>query len=300
MPQPTPNPSRVLLASDLSARCDRALDRAAQLAAGWQARLDVLTVVQAPATPDQTLAWASSGGSGSHGSDGVALAQARRQLADDTRSLPVQAELHVVEGEPATRIAEQAQRLAAALVVSGMAHDEPFGRFFIGSTVQRLARTLPVPLLVVRQRVHGPYRRLCVGTDFSAASAQALRVALAFFPTLPVTLYHASGAGTAAGIDERDEAAPDSAALAEAQRFLAAMALPADQQARVQAVAERGVLEAQLTRHVRAEGVDLVVLAHRGRSALAELLLGSSAARLLDWLPCDTMIVRATEAEPAA
>lgn len=297
MPPPSHSPQRVLLASDLSARCDRALDRAAQLAAGWQARLDVLNVVQAPATPDQTLAWASSGGFGGGlrggSSDGVALTQARQQLADDTRGLPVQAELHVQEGEPATRIAEQAGRLDAALVVSGMAHDEPFGRFFVGSTVQRLARTLPMPLLVVRQRVHGPYRRLCVGTDFSAASAHALQVALAFFPGLPVTLYHASGAGTAATPDERSEPAIDHEALAEARQFLAALALPAEQQAHVQVVAERGVLEPQLTRHVRAEGVDLVVLAHRGRSVLAELLLGSTAARLLDWLPCDTMIVHA-------
>ena len=43
-----PAPRRVLLASDLSARCDRALDRAALIAAHWQGPLTVLNVADAP------------------------------------------------------------------------------------------------------------------------------------------------------------------------------------------------------------------------------------------------------------
>lgn len=41
-------PMRILLATDLSARCDRALDRAAQLAAEWGAELIALKVVESP------------------------------------------------------------------------------------------------------------------------------------------------------------------------------------------------------------------------------------------------------------
>ena len=37
--QGTSVPKRLLLATDLSARCDRALDRAAQLAEAWQAEI---------------------------------------------------------------------------------------------------------------------------------------------------------------------------------------------------------------------------------------------------------------------
>ena len=39
-------PETILLATDLSSRCDRALDRAADLAKRWRARLVVLTVLE--------------------------------------------------------------------------------------------------------------------------------------------------------------------------------------------------------------------------------------------------------------
>jgi hypothetical protein len=39
-------PRRVLLATDLGARCDRALDRAAALASGWQAELVVVHALE--------------------------------------------------------------------------------------------------------------------------------------------------------------------------------------------------------------------------------------------------------------
>ncbi|HJV81400.1 hypothetical protein [Noviherbaspirillum sp.] len=43
----------------LSARCDRALDRSAQLANEWHAEQVVLHVLEPAASPDQALAWAS-------------------------------------------------------------------------------------------------------------------------------------------------------------------------------------------------------------------------------------------------
>ena len=44
---PSPHtPRAVLLSTDLSCRCDRALDRAVLSAKGWQARLVALTVVE--------------------------------------------------------------------------------------------------------------------------------------------------------------------------------------------------------------------------------------------------------------
>jgi hypothetical protein len=53
MPEPTP-PRTILCATDLSSRCDRALDRAALLARHWQAQLVVVHALQ---TATEFIEW---------------------------------------------------------------------------------------------------------------------------------------------------------------------------------------------------------------------------------------------------
>ena len=64
------------------------------------------------------------------------------------------------------------------------------------------------------------------------------------------------------------------------------------QNVKVRSVVECGAIESSLTRYVREHGIDLVVVGNHGRSGLMSLLLGSTAAKLLNWLPCDTLLVR--------
>jgi hypothetical protein len=50
-------PKKILLATDLSCRCDRAMDRAVALATEWQAQLVVLHVLQEPAPVTDLPSW---------------------------------------------------------------------------------------------------------------------------------------------------------------------------------------------------------------------------------------------------
>lgn len=59
-----------------------------------------------------------------------------------------------------------------------------------------------------------------------------------------------------------------------------------------QRAGECGAIESLLAHYVRQHDVDLVVTGSQGRSGLMGLILGSTAARLLDWLPCDTLLMR--------
>ena len=280
-------PRRLLLASDLSARCDRALDRGAQLAAEWQAGLTVLNVAGAPQAPDLALAWAAEG------DDAAALRNAARQLQADVAALGVQAQLRVRKGDVAEGIRDEAAGSGSELVIAGMARDDSFGRFLVGSTVQKLARTLPQPLLVVRRRCRGPYRRVLVATDFSAASGLALQAALRCFPAAVPTLYHARPPrGGDADTAEAAARLDDAVRHGEGAAFLAGCGLDAAQRERLHFIVERGPLETALTRHVRAHEVELVLMGASRRGGLLDLLLGSSAERLLDWLPCDTLVLR--------
>lgn len=57
-----------------------------------------------------------------------------------------------------------------------------------------------------------------------------------------------------------------------------------------------GAIEPVLTRYVREHDIDLVVIGNHGASGLLGVLLGSTAAKLLDWLSCD--ILRVGEQKP--
>lgn len=82
----------------------------------------------------------------------------------------------------------------------------------------------------------------------------------------------------------------------ECAAFLAATAFP--EAVKIRPVVECGAIESMLTRYVREHGVDLVVMGSGSRSGLMGLLLGSTAARLLDWLPCDVLLVHPPGAVP--
>lgn len=282
-------PHRLLLATDLSSRCDRALDRAAQLAAEWSATLTAVNVLDAATTPDQLLAWASAA------NDDECLRLARRQLSRDLAGRECDTDMRIVRStDTAGTIRNIAETTPCDLVITGVARNELFGRFLLGSTGERLAHTLSQPLLVVRNRAAGPYRRIVIASDFSAASQRVVTTALRLFPDRPLTVYHAC-APLQAGFDSPPSGAsmprtvPESA-LAEWGRFREACRVPPG--SALQPVIECGALETALTAFVRQQEIELVIIGTQARGGVMNLLIGSSAAKLLDWLPCDVLTVR--------
>jgi len=144
-------PRTILLATDLSARCDRATDRAVALAEEWQAMLVVLHVLEDP----------DSGGLHDFGPvpswrrppDPVAVA--RKHLLADLGPAVANSRILIREGEPVDTILATAESEGCDLIVTAVAQDEQFGRFRLGRTVDRLLRRSRVPLLVVRNRPRG-------------------------------------------------------------------------------------------------------------------------------------------------
>ncbi len=279
-------PARLLLATDLSARSDRALDRAAQLAKEWSAELIALNVLDAGASPATALAWAVGE------SDEQVVQLARRQLTRDLAGLDLPATMRIVSAsDPARCIAETATSADCGLVVTGVARNELLGRFLLGSMVERLARALSQPLLVVRNRPHGAYRQIVVATDFSETSRHALSTAAHLFPGRELVLYHACEQQVQRRADYLPDTGVDFAAeLHQCAEFIAATRLP--EGAVVRPVIAAGALEVSLTDYVRRHEVDLVALGAYGRNRLLSTVLGGSAIKLLDWLPCDELLVR--------
>lgn len=283
-------PRAILLATDLDGRCDRALDRALALARQWQAKLVVVTVVESEPVPPPRI-----GDNAPEGASQAALraaARLRRDVGPAIRDLDY--ELLVREGQVGECIEAVADETRCSLVVTGVAHDALFGRHLLGSTVAWLARQGRRPLLVVRDRVHAPYSRIVVASDFSPSSGRALEVARALLPDADATLFNAYELpylGLRDGDREDSLAQAREQALQAAREFLAAQG-----HAGLPVAVAHGDAASRLAEYATANDADLVVLASHGRGALFHLLIGSVAREVLDASPCDTLFVP----EPAA
>lgn len=269
----------ILLATDLSCRCDRALDRAAMLARERQSRLVVLHVV-----PDM----------GSMDRDEVTRTARERVLRDLQKNEGLDVEVIVESGDPAGSILAVCERLDCGLIVTGVARDETLGRMLLGSTVTHLTGRAGVPVLVVKSRPWEPYRHAVVATDFSENSRHALLAALALLPSASLSLFHAPGSQFGSMADSK-EAVIETAlhhARREFREFLEATPEAGASNRDIQTHCEYGEIGGLLESFIARRGVDLVVMGTQGRSRLAGLLLGSTSRHLLASLSTDMLVVK--------
>ena len=277
-------PSRLLLATDLCAHCDRPLDRAKQLALEWQSELVILTVREGPRTPDEVSAWLD----GKATVSALELA-ARRELQEEFAGSGVAPTLQVRDGEVVDAIVDTAGTLGDGLVVTGASRDEGFQQLIFGSTTERLAQGLAQPLLVVRQRTRGAYARILVANDFSDASRRALETAVRLFPGRRIVLLHVLEALAEPVAD----AVPEM--LAASERFLDGCALPPGARQHIAPFIGHGGVTGTIARYAHEHALQLVVLGVRERSSVARVFMGSRSDDLLLHLACDTLLVRAPE-----
>jgi nucleotide-binding universal stress UspA family protein len=290
----------VLLATDLSARGDRALARAVAIASAWQAHLTVLHVFEEfeESRPGyggtQTPSWRAP-------PDALEIAKLRIRegLEADLAQAEVihQATVVIKDGEPADEIEQLVAARPLDLIVTGIAREGIFASrpVILGRTVERLLRRVSVPILIVRNRPRAPYRHILVMTDFSEASANALQVALTILPQQTLHLLHAFEipyAGVMPDIHRQVDNFRRTHA-SELSSFLDSMVLPGEMRQRLVPLVEPGKPANIVRDYVRDRGADLVVLGTHGRGVVAEAFIGSTAKSILGSLPCDALIVRA-------
>lgn len=276
---------RILLATDLSARSDRALDRATMLARREGAELVVLHVIE-PVPGNRYYPYAQPL---------PPLATiARQQLAHDLGDCLERTRVRIEQGEPAEVIERVAREERSTLIVVGVARVERFGRYSLGATVEKLVRAVEAPLLIVTDRPRAPYRRVAVAVDFSSVSHQTVALASSTFPEQPITVFHVHQPMATYG-------APDTPSLREQLRqigesdmaaFLASLELAPDARARVAGRVELGDPARTISDVAERGDFDLVVVGTRGRGRLFDFFIGSVARRILDHLPCDALFVR--------
>lgn len=281
-------PKNILLATDLGSHSDRALDRAAQLALQWNATLHIVHAQQ----PETSNIWWPAADNDFTAADDDTEA-IREQIRCDLRDPVENLQIHVAEGLPVNNILETAARENCDLIVLGTRGPAFAGDIF-RTTATRILRRSRYSVLVVKTRPSGAYSQLLVGTDFTAESRHGLETAATWFADADFALLHALDipyksllldAGRSAELTRMENEAM--------QSFVAQASLPETIRWRLQTHIEHGYPEAVLHQHGSTSGAMLTVIGAVRRGLTFQVLIGGNAARIVQNVPGDVLMVRA-------
>jgi len=278
----------IVAATDFSTRSQRALRRAGRIAQQTDAELTLIHVVD----DDQPQSWIE-----------MERRESNKFLNEQMGSLAelrgVRCRVVVTLGEAFDGILRTAKEASADLIVMGSHRKELLRDVFVGTTIERVIRTGPYPVLMVNTDLEHPYRYIVAGVDMSEPSAHAIRTAreLELIDDANLTVVHAfvaPGRGklyvanaTKEQIDEYVASEQQQANL-ELSEFLAAHEVGG---ARWSYHLEEGEAFKVISRVVKERCPDLVVIGTHGRSGIMKMLIGSVAEEALRSLDVDILAV---------
>ena len=152
----------ILFATDFSPASSVAFNVASALARDYKARVIALHVVEPVRVGFSE--YASYVGPEEDKSDAMARLQAIK-----APSPMVTMEYRLLDGEPATVIAETAADLAADLIVMGTHGRTGFSRFIMGSVAEEVLRRATCPVLTVRDVAKVEVQEPAAATEVAAA-----------------------------------------------------------------------------------------------------------------------------------
>ena len=277
---------KLLMATDLSARSDRALQRALALAHQLGAKLEVIHIVSE--TVPESIAEQHE-------------TSARKTIEQLLASLPsaadVKPELAIIRGHGYEEILYHALESGAELIVLGITRHTTYELFY-GTTAERIIRFGNLPVLLVKEPVVHDYGRVLVATDNSPAAQRALEFAAAIAPGAEFHLLHAIdvpftgflGPETEAQIRQERERnfknAFEKGLRAQAERL-------GNGGLRATFHLEEGEIVSVIRDQAARLAPDLLAIGSHGGSGLRHALVGSVAGRMLSDPPVDVLVTEA-------
>ena len=227
-------------------------------------------------------------------------------------SLPARANTCLIRtGTPAEEISQAAGAIRADLIAIATRGFTGLKRAFLGSTTERLVRSAPCPVLVVRQkekesstvgpgrRARTPFqtRKILVPLDFSDGSRVGLDYALRFARQFRsrLVLFHSVFVHTFALSDEYTAlAVPDimahqkDYARDEMQKLRDALSR---ENLRIETEIAVGRPVEQIGNYVEKMDINLIITSTHGRSGLGRVFIGSTAEHIVRYASCPVLVV---------
>jgi len=274
---------KLLMATDLSARSDRALQRALALAHQLGASLEVIHIVSDTVPVSVAEQYEAS-----------ARTTIEQLLASLPSAADVKPEIAIIRGHEYEEILCHAQETGAELIVLGITRHTAY-ELFCGTTAERIIRFGNLPVLLVKDPVVEDYERVLVATDNSPAAQRALECAAAIAPDAEFHLLHAVdvpftgflGPETEAQIRREKERsfknAFEKGIRAQAERL-------GNGGLRATFHLEEGETVSVIRDQAARLKPDLLAIGSHGGSGLRHALIGSVAGRMLSDPPVDVLV----------
>lgn len=224
-----------------------------------------------------------------------------KKFVDDAEvGAAVNAEVRI--GNPFTELVEACRAHSADLLVMGAkgSRNEPHR---IGVITAKCVRKAPVDVLVVREDAQGPFKQIVACVDFSENSAKAVQCALHIAQQDGGALdcLHVFQSALAMSLDYGGfapslPATYDPEAVTNWRKDLAVFLEPLTRQAGevkvAQHVTERVNIREAILDHVSETHATLVVLGTNGKTGLREMLIGTTAEKIVQHAPCSILAVK--------
>ncbi|MFN0078545.1 MAG: universal stress protein [Prosthecobacter sp.] len=215
-------------------------------------------------------------------------------------AVAVKAEVRI--GHPFTELVEACRAHSADLLVMGAkgSKNEPHR---IGAIAAKCVRKAPVDVLVMREDAQGPFKKIVTCVDFSENSAKAVQCALHVAQQDGASLdcLHVYQSALAMSLDYGGfvpslPATIDPEAVDNWRKDLDAFLVPLTRDAAAVKVTaliiERVNIREAILEHACEVHADLVVLGTRGKTGLRELLIGTTAEKIVQHAPCSILAVK--------
>jgi len=272
----------ILIATDLSARSDRPMERARLLGREFGAPIIVLHVCER----EKKLASEEQ--------------EHLRTLVREEFGLPAKGvEILFEHGKVGSTIGRIAAERRCSLIVTGVARFNSPGDFILGTTVDYLVRRGSAPVLVVKRRARIAYRRLLMPTDFSIADTRALLATFDLFGEGDYLLVHAYEAAFQAFLEHDSTAG---LIQEEAERSMSRLVsrLPVALQARLDTEVVEGRLNPVVSRLMDEWNADLLILGSKSpRGGYAHYAVSDDKWEIPATEPCDVLVIPETRETPA-
>lgn len=302
----TPAYRRILVATDFSSCSDAALKQAVRLAQKSAGHITLVHVLPNLRRLVETASYKARAdylyGDGEKFRQEVEQASEARlkATASDVGSEGISVSHKSLIGSPYAEITRLVMEDGSDLVMTGTRGNSGWKQFLVGSTAQKLIRTCPVPVWVVKADHVAPPKIVLAATDFSEGSHRATEEALSVARQTGAKLHLVHVIDEAEFPIEILSNASSAGSMWDDVR--------ADVESRFgQLVSELGATSEEITCHtvngapwhevskLAAElQAELLVLGTVGRSGLQGVLIGNTVERVLQTCDCSILAVKPT------